>query len=478
MDMYPDNEEIMMDGEKVVYPGVDENGKFTNGDFNDPMNPPSFIPAETINLLLDNMAGLVRAFGGIPNNRDPDQLAKAVAEISPALAKAKHGSSSGASVIYPTGKARFVTFDFDDPNHRSVKIAKDVHVRLDITTPDGTETRWLDTDDVMHIDLDDGIREAVARTSTRIGHDEGRDFYGYIVPDFDTADGVKIVVSCNATYPNDISEAYTAANTRKLFSFHTLCADVGEEQTADIIDDKSGGLVVGSRVPVKRYSSDDEDGFYDFYNVQVCSVYSAPTYDQVTVLHPLAGFLAGQILPESVFCISFRPKCKPAGMVYDIDTDIAVDIYLVSGFMRGCASEFSAKIQIDRKYYEIQKSLRCVGKRLLYDHEFSSISWGTSPVTIGTSMPTTTGGHGRISFIGCEDCCGVVRQVLGPIFGTAGSALSLAPAAGIGRLVGGFHCLCGGGSYNAASPGPESRDICGYQDTIAARGASKMKYIN
>ena len=167
-------------------------------------------------------------------------------------------------------------------------------------------------------------------------------------------------------------------------------------------------------------------------------------------------------------------------MVYDIDTDIAVDIYLVSGFMRGCASEFSAQIQIDKKYYEIQKSLRCVGKRLLYDHEFSSISWGTSPVTIGTSMPTTTGGHGRISFIGCEDCCGVVRQVLEPSFGTAGSATTIAPTAGFGRLSGGFCCLCGGGSYNSSSPGPESRDICSYQtqDKIASRGASKMKIIN
>lgn len=78
MDMYPDNQELTLNGEKVMWPGVDASGKFTNGDFNDPLVPPSFIPAETINLILDNLAELIKRSGGTPNNTSITQLADAI----------------------------------------------------------------------------------------------------------------------------------------------------------------------------------------------------------------------------------------------------------------------------------------------------------------------------------------------------------------------------------------------------------------
>lgn len=78
MDMYPDNQELTLNGEKVMWPGVDASGKFTNGAFNDPLVPPSFIPAETINLILDNLAGLIKRSGGTPNNTSLTQLADAI----------------------------------------------------------------------------------------------------------------------------------------------------------------------------------------------------------------------------------------------------------------------------------------------------------------------------------------------------------------------------------------------------------------
>lgn len=73
--MYPENEEITIFGEKVQWPGVDKNGKFTNGSFSDPHEPPSFIPAGTINLILDNLSGLITKLGGIPDNSSVEQLA-------------------------------------------------------------------------------------------------------------------------------------------------------------------------------------------------------------------------------------------------------------------------------------------------------------------------------------------------------------------------------------------------------------------
>ena len=74
--MYPENEEITIFGEKVQWPGVDKNGKFTNGSFSDPHEPPSFIPAGTINLILDNLSALITKLGGKPDNSSVEQLAE------------------------------------------------------------------------------------------------------------------------------------------------------------------------------------------------------------------------------------------------------------------------------------------------------------------------------------------------------------------------------------------------------------------
>ncbi len=73
--MYPDNKEITIYGKKVQWPGVDKNGKFTNGSFSDPHEPPSFIPAGTINLILDNLSELITKLGGKPDNTSVTQLA-------------------------------------------------------------------------------------------------------------------------------------------------------------------------------------------------------------------------------------------------------------------------------------------------------------------------------------------------------------------------------------------------------------------
>jgi hypothetical protein len=76
--MYPDNQNTEIFGEQVSWPGVDASGKFTNGSFDDPMVKPSFIPAETINLILDNLTKLLVALNIAPNNKDSDQLARAI----------------------------------------------------------------------------------------------------------------------------------------------------------------------------------------------------------------------------------------------------------------------------------------------------------------------------------------------------------------------------------------------------------------
>lgn len=80
MSLYPNEEEITMFGEKIKYPGL-KDGKFTNGSFSDPKQLASFIPAETLNLILDNLGEAIKSVGLEPNNTDIDQLAKVISKV-------------------------------------------------------------------------------------------------------------------------------------------------------------------------------------------------------------------------------------------------------------------------------------------------------------------------------------------------------------------------------------------------------------
>ena len=80
MSLYPTEEEITMFGEKIKYPGLND-GKFTNGSFSDPKQLASFIPAETLNLILDNLGEAIKSVGLEPNNTDIDQLAKVISKV-------------------------------------------------------------------------------------------------------------------------------------------------------------------------------------------------------------------------------------------------------------------------------------------------------------------------------------------------------------------------------------------------------------
>lgn len=488
--MYPDNQELVVGGEPVIWPGVDKNGKFTNGDFNNPLIPPSFIPAETMNLLLDNLGGVITMLGGTPNNRDANQISAALNVFIQNLREERDSAINRAmgdrSISFPYGKERFVTFDFADDNHRSVKIKKDVHIRLDIPNEQGVEHRWFETKEDTILNLSEMMQEAASASSTRKGHVDGRQFYAYLVPDEDT--GTKIVISCNSTYPNDVSEKYTGANTRKIFEFATLCANAGSNLQAKVAEMPSCGLISGSRVLVKNYDSSDEDGFYDFYNCEVKSVKGGTYFDVVTCDHPLAGFLSGEILPESIFCITFQPYSSANGMVYDVDTDMAYDIYLQSGKGSATTSEFGATITDTRHHQNHQDDMRHVKKRLLYDHEFSSMAAGSNEGTAikGAADPVTTGGHidtaGRamISFIGVQDACGVLWQWLECVSANGGSGWATYDGqADLGQTYGGSYALLAGAPWSdSSSCGSRARHGTHSRATtdanFAGRGASHI----
>ena len=99
--MYPDNQELNIFGEKVQWPGVDSSGKFSNGSFQNPLEKPSFIPAETINLILDNLSKLIKKLGGTPDNTSIDQLAKLFTVAATANAGIMRDASGRAKVAAP-----------------------------------------------------------------------------------------------------------------------------------------------------------------------------------------------------------------------------------------------------------------------------------------------------------------------------------------------------------------------------------------
>jgi hypothetical protein len=100
-EMYPNNQDIEIFGEQVSWPGVDANGKFTNGSFSDPMVKPSFIPAETINLILDNLSSIIKKCGGIPNATMTAQIADLITHLAVEKAIVMRDGHGRAKVAAP-----------------------------------------------------------------------------------------------------------------------------------------------------------------------------------------------------------------------------------------------------------------------------------------------------------------------------------------------------------------------------------------
>jgi hypothetical protein len=205
--------------------------------------------------------------------------------------------------------------------------------------------------------------DTVAGTDyTTAANRAGKDFYIYACDDNVLAPTLKL--SVNSTTPT----GYNAATSRKIGGFHCLCVDVGH--------------IVG---------------------------------------HTLDNYVAGDILPASVWDLKHRPRNqKPEGMVWSAKANIWVDIYLMSGTGTSTLSVNGGTISDNRNWMDFVDDAAAVGKRLLRDYEFQVVAQGiTEGVNIHDSAdPGTTGGHidtnhvRILSNIGCEDLAGVMWQWL------------------------------------------------------------------
>lgn len=216
------------------------------------------------------------------------------------------------------------------------------------------------------VELDLGVANSWDATTptdyTVAANRAGKDFYVYACQ---PAGGIspKLLLSANSTVPT----GYNADNSRKVAGFHCLCVAVG--------------TISG---------------------------------------HPLSGYLAGDILPASVWDLKHRPVSGPEGMVFSEAANVWVDIYLQSGTGASTASVYGATITDTRNWMDFVDDAGAVKKRMLNDIEFQLIAAGSNEKTNiqGSTDPGTTGGHvdtaGRrmVSSIGCEDCCGAIWQWL------------------------------------------------------------------
>ena len=218
----------------------------------------------------------------------------------------------------------------------------------------------------------------------------GKDFYIYAtVPGSGTVP--EFILSPNSTIP----DGYTVDNSRKIGGFHCLCVDVG----------------------LLGYAFDNART-----DVSVLDDYFANhTITTATVEHWLHGFVAGDIIPFSIWDLNHRPKMKVESCTYDPSSGLWVHIYLPSWNGNLLESVYGGTI-VDGgngwHQYRFSQQARAQKALIPEQGEFVSLSIG-SPQGVnidGSADPGTTGGHTAtdglriVSLIGCEDAVGVMWQ--------------------------------------------------------------------
>ena len=248
-------------------------------------------------------------------------------------------------------------------NKRKLTIKAGTHLSL----KSGNSTRTFTAKDNMEIDI-----QSILDTGSV---QNGKDYYLFLCPDPNSA-SVILRVSLTKTNP----QGFNAEYVRLIGGFHTLCVDVGTGLT----------YVEGS----------------------------------ATKNHLLNGYVAGDILPYSVWCLNHRPFSEPEGMVYIPSLDFWCDIYLQSGSGINTKSVYQGALTRSRQYVDHVEDMFCVKKELLDDGEFASAMLGSNEQTnvagSNESGATSGGAGGRkdtanrrmISIYGVEEGCGSIWQWL------------------------------------------------------------------
>ena len=337
---------------------------------------------------------------------------------------------------------------FDPSNRKGLIIKAGTSIR-------NSQGNYIDFDSDTSVDLTSVITTA------------GEDYYVYMLDD--------------GSITASLTSATAPYNSVRIGRFHSLCVAVG---TCTMIVPPSG-IAVGSNYLVKSYRQDEDLDFFNLYNKSV----TATGTNNETLAHPLSGFEAGAILPESVMCLSFYSgSLFDDGQVYDKDIDAFIDIYLQSGIGLNTRSKYGATHTVSRTQGNHMVDMRQVGKKLLSDGEFESASIGSNQATNiqGSADKGTVGGHvdtanrRMISAIGAEEMCGYLWQWTMDVSSTGGSSWATTDGNGsFGQEYGTPYVLLAGGTWDHGSDcGSRSRGSYRVRSTVAAniggRGLSRV----
>ena len=337
---------------------------------------------------------------------------------------------------------------FDPSNRKGLIIKAGTSIR-------NSQGNYIDFDSDTSVDLTSVITTA------------GEDYYVYMLDD--------------GSITASPTDATASSNSVRIGRFHSLCVAVGN---CTMIVPPSG-IAVGSNYLVKSYRQDEDLDFFNLYNKSV----TATGTNNETLAHPLSGFEAGAILPESVMCLSFHSgSLFDDGQVYDKDIDAFIDIYLQSGIGLNTRSKYGATHTVSRTQGNHMVDMRQVGKKLLSDGEFESASIGSNQATNiqGTVDKGTVGGHvdtanrRMISAIGVEEMCGYLWQWTRDVSSTGGSSWATTDDNGsFGQEYGTPFVLLAGGAWGFGSHcGSSSRLSSSVRSSVAAdfggRGLSRV----
>jgi hypothetical protein len=273
----------------------------------------------------------------------------------------------------------------------------------------GNVTRWFEVDSNLVLNLENLLGGSLQA---------GKSYSVFLVPG---ASSFELAVDVG-----DVLDGYQDNQVRRICGFDTLCVDAG---------------------------------------VGMTYVFGGITFD-----HLLNGYVAGDMLPASVWALNHRPFSDPKGMVYIDLLDFWCDIYFQSEIGLDTKSVYQGVITRNRQYVDFVEDQFCVRKSLLNDEEFATAMLGSNERTavLGSSEAgATTGGAGgrkdttqrrMISIYGVEEGCGSLWQWLATTSAAGGSGW-WAQNGGKGDGYGGAYALLAGGGWShAAYCGSRARD--------------------
>ena len=311
-------------------------------------------------------------------------------------------------------------------------------------TPTASDRYTLMTPNAMQIDVGSGTTleqyslqsidlsvatnwDTVSPTNyTTAANRKGLDFYIYVV--IPTAGSVpQILLSASSTIPT----GYTTLTSRLLGGFHCFCAS--NSVPANWATSQSyivGKTVVPSTGDVGywyRCVAAHTSGTEPTWTTTVgnTNYYTGTTVGWICEnAHTLANYVAGDILPQSVWDLKHRSAATYGniGQVYNSETNEWSGVYLTSGTYVAPTIVYAGTILVSTDWNQSMSAARYLGMKLPSDYGFQSLAAGSNQLTSinGAAAPSPftsieysdNTARRMVSNIGCESCCGLVDQWL------------------------------------------------------------------